>query len=83
MWGNGAATVRIFARQGAKVFGCDLHLEVAQHAQRQIAAEGGKITVIGADVTNSESVKAAVDAAIATYGRIDILIKYVDINCEE
>ncbi|KAF4468430.1 short-chain dehydrogenase reductase [Fusarium albosuccineum] len=77
MWGNGAATARILSRQGAKIFGCDLYLEAAQHTQKRIAAEGGDITVVAADVTNTESVKATVDACIAKYGRIDILINNV------
>ncbi|CAI4212096.1 unnamed protein product [Parascedosporium putredinis] len=62
---------------GAKIFGCDLYLESAQHTQKRIAAEGGDITVVAADVTNSGSVKAAVDACIAKYGRIDILVNNV------
>lgn len=75
MWGNGAATARILSHNGAKIFGCDLYLEAAQHTERRIQAEGGEITVTSADVTKNESVKAAVDACIAKYGRIDILIK--------
>ncbi|KAF4865655.1 3-oxoacyl-[acyl-carrier-protein] reductase FabG [Colletotrichum siamense] len=77
MWGNGAATARLLARQGAKIFGCDLYLEPAQHTQKRIVAEGGDVTVVAADVTNDESVKSAVDACLAKYGRIDILINNV------
>lgn len=75
MWGNGAATARVLAKNGARIFGCDLYLEPAQHTQKRILAEGGDVTVVAADVTNDESVKAAVDACLAKYGRIDILIK--------
>ncbi|KAJ0382719.1 hypothetical protein COL922a_011961 [Colletotrichum nupharicola] len=77
MWGNGAATARLLAKQGAKIFGCDLYLEPAQHTQKRIVAEGGDVTVVAADVTNEESVKSAVDACLAKYGRIDILINNV------
>ncbi|KAH0431937.1 hypothetical protein CcaCcLH18_06764 [Colletotrichum camelliae] len=77
MWGNGAATARLLAKQGAKIFGCDLYLEPAQHTQKRIVAEGGDVTVVAADVTNDESVKSAVDACLAKYGRIDILINNV------
>ncbi|CAH0019839.1 unnamed protein product [Clonostachys rhizophaga] len=77
VWGNGAATARILAKQGAKVFGCDLYLEAADHTRKRIAAEGGDITVVSADVTNDESVKKAVDACIEKYGRIDILVNNV------
>ncbi|KAF5517423.1 3-oxoacyl-[acyl-carrier-protein] reductase FabG [Colletotrichum aenigma] len=64
MWGNGAATTRLLAKQGAKIFGCDLYLEPAQHTQMRIVAEGGDVTVVAADVTNDESVKSAVDANV-------------------
>ncbi|KAI8311565.1 3-oxoacyl-[acyl-carrier-protein] reductase FabG [Colletotrichum sp. SAR11_59] len=77
MWGNGAATARLLAKQGAKIFGCDLYLEPAQHTQKRIVAEGGDVTVVAVDVTNDESVKSAVDACLAKYGRIDILINNV------
>ncbi|KAF4808409.1 3-oxoacyl-[acyl-carrier-protein] reductase FabG [Colletotrichum siamense] len=77
MWGNGAATARLLAKQGAKIFGCDLYLEPAQHTQKRIVAEGGDVTVVAADVTNDESVKSAVDACLAKHGRIDILINNV------
>lgn len=75
LWGNGAATARVLARNGAKIFGCDLHLEAAQHTQKRIVAEGGDVTVVAADVTSDAGVKASVDACIEKYGRIDILIK--------
>ncbi|PYI23192.1 putative short-chain dehydrogenases/reductase [Aspergillus violaceofuscus CBS 115571] len=77
MWGNGAATARVLAANGAKIFGCDLYLEAAEHTQRRIAAEGGDITVTTADVTSDASVKAAIEACIAKYGRIDILVNNV------
>ncbi|OAA68542.1 short-chain dehydrogenase/reductase [Niveomyces insectorum RCEF 264] len=77
MWGNGAATARILAHNGAKIFGCDLYLEAAQHTEKRIQAEGGEITVTSANVTKDESVKAAVDACVAKYGRIDVLINNV------
>ncbi|KAJ5805367.1 short-chain dehydrogenases/reductase [Penicillium riverlandense] len=77
MWGNGAAVARILSHNGAKIFGCDLNLEAAQHTENRIRAEGGNITVISADVTKDTSVKATVDTCIAKYGRIDILINNV------
>lgn len=75
MWGNGAATARVLAHNGAKIFGCDLHLSAAQHTEKRLKDEGAEVTVMAADVTNKESVKAFVEAAIGKYGRIDILIK--------
>lgn len=75
LWGNGAAIARLFASQGAKVFGCDVSLNAAEYTAKRIASEGGDITVMPADVTSNDSVKAAVAACMAKYGKIDILIK--------
>lgn len=77
MWGNGAATARVFAQNGARIFGCDLNIAVAQHTQSRIEAEGGDCTVTAANVTNGTEVKALVDMCIARYGRIDILVNNV------
>lgn len=76
-WGNGAATALVLAAQGAKVFGVDINLDAAQHTQKRITAQCGEITVFAADVTKATHVKAAVDACIEKYWRIDVLVKYV------
>ncbi len=77
MWGNGAATARVLARSGAKIFGCDINIEAAVHTQKRLEVEGADVTVMAADVTNKDSVKKMVDACIAKYGHIDVLVKYV------
>ncbi|KAI8669819.1 hypothetical protein LRP88_01724 [Fusarium phalaenopsidis] len=77
MWGNGAATARLLASQGAKVFGCDLNLDAAIRTQKRIEEEGGEITVTKADVTVGEDVKKAVEQCISKYGRIDVLVNNV------
>ena len=77
MWGNGAATASVFALQGCKIFGCDLNLPSAESTQRRIAAQGGDMTVIQADVTKIDQVKALVEATVQKYGRIDVLVKQV------
>ncbi|KAH6974509.1 putative short-chain dehydrogenases/reductase [Ilyonectria sp. MPI-CAGE-AT-0026] len=76
-WGNGAATARLLASQGAHVFGCDLNLDAALWTQTRIAADGAQITVTKADVTKSEDVKRAVDECFSKYGRIDVLVNNV------
>ena len=75
--GNGAATARVFAQQGSKIFGCDLNLESAQYTQRKIQAEGGEMEVTTTDVTKNDQCKALVDSCLTKYGRIDVLVKYV------
>jgi NAD(P)-dependent dehydrogenase (short-subunit alcohol dehydrogenase family) len=76
-WGNGKAISVLLARQGAKVFGVDLHLEAAQLTRQIIEDEGGTAHVMRCDVTDSADVKRMVDACMEKFGRIDILINNV------
>jgi NAD(P)-dependent dehydrogenase (short-subunit alcohol dehydrogenase family) len=76
MWGNGAATARVFAQNGAKVFGCDVNHAAAQHTVERVRAEGGEITTVETDVTKKEQVQSLVQQVIDKYGRIDVLVKY-------
>ena len=76
-WGNGKAIAVLLARQGASVFGCDLDLAAAHATQQLIREEGGVAEVQTADVTKTADVKALVEACMAKFGRIDILINSV------
>ena len=76
-WGNGKAIAVLLARQGAKMFGCDLDLAAAQATRDLIRAEGGIAEVVACDVTNAGGVKTLVDACMAEFGRIDVLINNV------
>ena len=76
-WGNGKTIAVLLARQGASVFGCDLDLAAAQATQQLIREEGGVAEVQAANVTKAAEVKALVDACMAKFGRIDILINNV------
>ena len=69
MWGNGAAIARVLAcENGAKVFGCDLHLEAAEHTKRRIEAEGGVCDVVTCDVTDKDQVEGFVKKCMEKYG---------------
>lgn len=76
-WGNGKATAVLLARQGASVFGCDLDLAAAQATRKLILDEGGIAEVRVCDVTQAAEVAALVDACLARFGRIDILVNNV------
>src|ERR1700712_4430250 len=66
MWGNGAATARIFVANGAKVFGCDLSLPSALATQSRLINEFGEgcCSVLAADVTKAEDVKNLVESCV-------------------
>lgn len=67
--GIGAATVRRLAADGATVMIADLQAEAAQ----ALAAELGGCRAIGADVTREDDIAAAVDLAVSTFGRLDVM----------
>jgi len=76
-WGNGKATAVLLARQGAHVFCTDINTRAVEDTCAIITKEGGSCTAHTCDMTATDSVKAAVDACIKQYGRIDILINNV------
>lgn len=71
--GLGAAQARRFAEEGAAVVVADLRLEAASEVASAIADAGARAISVMIDVTQAETVAAAVARAIEVYGRIDIL----------
>ena len=78
-WGNGKAISALFAREGAKVFGCDIRLEAAEETKRIITEEGGIADVMHCDVGSAADVEALVARCVDLYGRIDVLVNNVGI----
>ena len=72
-WGNGKATATLFAREGARVVCVDIKREAADETVGIITREGGMASTATCDVTNSEQVRAVVDAVVAEHGRIEVL----------
>lgn len=68
--GIGRATALAFAEQGARLVIGDVG-EGARDTVEQIKAMGSEAIFVHADVSNSASVQALVNAAVKTYGRID------------
>ncbi len=68
--GIGAGTARMFAENGANVVVADLQEE----AGRALVAELGDVArFANCDVTNEADVAAAVDLAVAEFGRLDVM----------
>jgi NAD(P)-dependent dehydrogenase (short-subunit alcohol dehydrogenase family) len=72
-WGNGKATAVLFAREGAKVVAVDRNAAAAEETAEIIRLEGGDALAVTCDATRDADVIAAVQAAKARYGRIDVL----------
>lgn len=79
-WGNGKAAAVHYAREGARVVAVDRYTQAAQETAEIIALEGHDGLAQQADVTKAASVDAAVEAALARFGRIDILHNNVGIT---
>ena len=73
--GLGEATARELARQGAKVAVLDVNLDNA----KRVAADIGGIA-LQCDITHTESLQAAIDAAAAAHGPARILMNIAGIG---
>jgi len=78
--GNGKAASLLLAREGAQVAVADLLLERAQDTCAAIEAEGGRAIAVAADVSDPAAVAAAVAAADAAFGGVDILVNNVGVG---
>lgn len=78
--GNGRAAAILLARQGVRVALLDERTEWAEATHAMIAAEGGESFVQACDVTRAPDCEAAVAAAVARWGRVDVLVNNVGIG---
>lgn len=78
--GNGRATALRFAAEGAKVFAVDRDLASAEETVAMVREKGGECVAFQADVTREATLKAAMDAALARWGRIDVLHNNVGVS---
>jgi NAD(P)-dependent dehydrogenase (short-subunit alcohol dehydrogenase family) len=70
--GIGRAIAMSYAREGARVIIADFNAEMGEQTVSLIQQAGGEAAFVQGDVSKEESVRAAVDFAVATYGRLDI-----------
>src|SRR3989442_14608780 len=72
--GLGEATARLLSAQGASVVLGARRVDRLQSLADELTASGGKALAVTTDVTRCDQVKRLVDAAVQTYGRIDVMI---------
>ena len=71
--GIGEEIAKLFAREGAKLVLCSRDLERVEAARNRIGAGENAISV-ACDVSRRDQVDALVRAALAKFGRIDVLV---------
>jgi NAD(P)-dependent dehydrogenase (short-subunit alcohol dehydrogenase family) len=72
--GQGRVAARIFAREGAKVVGCDIRAETAAETAELVTADGYEmLSTGGVDLADLEQAKAWVQSAVNAHGGIDVL----------
>src|SRR5262245_45240258 len=79
-WGNGKAAAVAYARAGAKVAVVDIDPKAAAVTRDCIESEGGAAVALEANAASLVAVERAVERAVGTFGRIDILHNNVGIT---
>ena len=69
--GIGECTAKVFAHHGAKIVIADIQDELGHSVSHSISPENA--TYVHCDVTDESQVRAAVDKAAETYGKLDIM----------
>jgi NAD(P)-dependent dehydrogenase (short-subunit alcohol dehydrogenase family) len=72
--GIGRATAMLFCREGARVVTVGRREAENRKVVEEIAAKGGEIMAIQADLSKKEDCKKVVEETIKKYGRIDVLV---------
>lgn len=70
--GIAKATAKACVREGAQVSLLEIDREAGQRAADEINQSGGEALFVHTDVTKDESVRAAVAATVARFGRLDV-----------
>jgi 3alpha(or 20beta)-hydroxysteroid dehydrogenase len=75
--GQGAAEARLFAARGAKVMLCDV---LDADGEQTAAAIGPAAAYLRLDVTDEDSWRAAVEATVARFGKLNVLVNNAGIG---
>jgi len=78
--GMGASMARIFAREGAKVVVADMLEEDGNKVVAEIVQANGAAMFRRLDVTDEAEWRATIEATLAAYGKLDILVNDAGIS---
>jgi NADP-dependent 3-hydroxy acid dehydrogenase YdfG len=72
--GLGEATARLLSAEGATVVLAARRVDRIKGLADELEGQGGKAEAVATDVTDRQQVKALVDSAVETFGRIDVML---------
>ncbi|HEV8438694.1 MAG TPA: SDR family NAD(P)-dependent oxidoreductase [Methylomirabilota bacterium] len=75
--GLGREIARLLAREGARVVLGDTELAGLEQVAAAISASGGKAVTVAGDLTDEEPAARLIAAALAEFGRLDVLVNNV------
>ncbi len=78
--GMGAVEAKLFAQEGAKVVIGDVLSEEGRQTESQINETGAECLFVHLDVTSESDWKDAVVAAVARFGKLDVLVNNAGIS---
>lgn len=78
--GMGLAFAHRLAEEGANLIIVDLNADAAEVAAKSIEDAGGKAIAATADVVNRSQIKAAIDAGVSAFGRLDVWFNNAGFN---
>ncbi len=71
--GIGREAALLFAAEGARIVIADLNVKLGSETARLVQAAGGDALFVETDVTDEDSVRAAVAATVAKFDKLDLL----------
>jgi len=78
--GIGTAACEAIAAEGGKVVVADLDENAARAVAEGITASGGSATSVGVDVTDRAQVRAMIEAAVETFGALNVIFNNAGMN---
>ena len=81
--GIAKASALAFCREGAKVAIIELNADAGRAAEREVRAAGGDAIFIETDVSQDDAVRRAVEAAVARFGKLIVIMNCAGGSLEE
>ena len=78
--GIGKVIAMHLVQKGASLVLCDIDLEMAKEAAREIEEAGGKCLALKSDVSNMQDAEKIIKEAVAHFGSLDILVNNAGIT---